>query len=109
VASGRAVDAGFAVVRNSDLAASGRAEDAELAVFVDSGAVASGRSDDADASVIRDADFPSDAVLVVGVDAALPLRAAVGRVVARKRRKLRRFVASSGRRRTGVLASRALG
>jgi len=109
VAAWSAVDARFAIVGDADFAASGRAEDAELTLIVDSGAVASRRADDANFAVVGDADFPADSVLVDRVDAALPLRATVGRVVTRQRRQLRRFVATARRRRALVLTSRAFG
>lgn len=82
VTSRGSVDAGLAVVCDADFPAARSAENAKLASIVYSGAITAGRSDYADATVVGDADFPADAVFVDGVDAALPLRAAVGRVVA---------------------------
>jgi len=109
VTSGRSHDAGLSVVVDADFSAAGRSYYAELAFVVDAGAIASGRADDADFSVVGYADFPADAVLIVGVDAALPLGATIGWIVTRQRRQLGRFVAAAGRRRARVLASRALG
>ena len=107
--SGRSVDAGFPVVGNPNFPTSGSSQDADLSLIVDSRSVTSGRADDADLTVVGDADLDADAVFVVGVHAAFPLRATVGRIITRQRRQLRRFVTSSGRRRTRVLTRRAFG